>query len=633
MFKTDTVEDLLCRGFSPEYILEKTGVDVGYNGVNLRNQLSGVDRKKYKIDYIKKNIGSQDWEKALDLYSAGASKEDVLNFFGISGINVITLDYLFKNLGLRNAYKEADKMRKTLQLKTMKKSQKPQIKKSNSSKIEVEYDSSTPVLMDYTKEFKYVHVSKQEVEKRIYYDHGNVPEKYNASKIGIHDAVKSMLTDTFGENGFIENYSDERYPLGAKFYVPEKDLFIEYFLENQKTSMHWYDPKNALDGYIINRAGQTREINPKTDKILALEWKNSSSKELNDNFIEWTKTMKQKRADAKKNNLNYVVYWSNSGIDAFLHFDLGYPDATDWNKPGSYVPYLKIGSLVDVYPRPQKLGKGAATNVKIAKYYQAEVFYAPDRAVWNANEPSKVGTTQLHLWANRRWYIGKRPHELSVPEILRGLNIMRKTVSFTTYPNDGFTYVLDNYKIKSVADPCAGWLERCSTCAAYNIPYFGIDINTSLKPGYDTFLEEFGLTNQHFFLGDSANSNLKDHNADAVITCPPYYSREEYSNEDGAADGFKSYDDFLNWWSKTIDSTVGEDTRVFAFQMHDFYDDKYSNERYALGKDMSEVVESKGWKLVESIPVSVGRVSHMNRKKDGVVLKENLERMIIFERK
>ena len=42
LFEINTPEDLICRGYSREYILEKTGVDVGYNASAYRNQLLNV---------------------------------------------------------------------------------------------------------------------------------------------------------------------------------------------------------------------------------------------------------------------------------------------------------------------------------------------------------------------------------------------------------------------------------------------------------------------------------------------------------------------------------------------------------------------------------------------------------------
>lgn len=628
LFKKDSVEDLICRGYKRDYILQKTGVDVGYNASGFKTALSGIDRRIYKLNFVKENFSKEFLLSLLEDFANGVSKDNIISKLGLSGNNLITLSEIYSFLDLLKEFLEADAKSKHLVMKN------GMIKKygvDNPFK-----DKAFSTKASQAKKEKYfkqalVPISKSEIKDRIYYDNGNFPEKYDAKKIGMRNAVRNMLIDSFGETGFIENYKDERYPFEAKFYVPEKDLFIEFFLENQKTSYHWYSPKQALNGFIINNAGQTYDKHAKTDKDLALEWKNSKDKQLNNNYIEWTKTMNQKRATARRNNLNYVVYWSNSGLDAFLHFDLGYPDAQDWKREGSYIPVSKIGNLEDAYPRPEKLGKGSAVNIKIAKYYQANVFYKPDLNVWNANENSRVGTTQLHLWANRRFYIGKRPSELTVPEVLRGLNIMRTTVSFTTYPSEGFTHVLEKYNVKSVADPCAGWLERLATCAAYEIPYYGVDINSALKKGYDRFISDFKLSKQHFFVGNSTTFPLKDYNCDAVITCSPYFNREEYSDEEGAADGFKSYEDFLNWWSKTIDAAVGKDTRIFAFQMHEYYDDKYSSARYFLAKDMSEILKSKGWEFIEAVPVSVGRVSHMNRKKDGVILKENLERMLIFK--
>lgn len=43
MFETDSPQDLLLRGFSREYILDKTGTDVGYHGNAMKKDLDASE--------------------------------------------------------------------------------------------------------------------------------------------------------------------------------------------------------------------------------------------------------------------------------------------------------------------------------------------------------------------------------------------------------------------------------------------------------------------------------------------------------------------------------------------------------------------------------------------------------------
>ena len=44
--------------------------------------------------------------------------------------------------------------------------------------------------------------------------------------------IKRTLIKKFGKQDVLLNHSDKRYPLGCKFYVKSKDLFIETFLDD-----------------------------------------------------------------------------------------------------------------------------------------------------------------------------------------------------------------------------------------------------------------------------------------------------------------------------------------------------------------------------------------------------------------
>lgn len=109
MFEKDSPQDLLLRGFSREYILDKTGTDVGYHGNAMKKELKGIDRVVYKIDFVKSNYTNDEILAVLNEYAAGIDAATVLDRLGLAGVNIIKLNVLFKGLGLSDEFKEADK--------------------------------------------------------------------------------------------------------------------------------------------------------------------------------------------------------------------------------------------------------------------------------------------------------------------------------------------------------------------------------------------------------------------------------------------------------------------------------------------------------------------------------------------
>lgn len=109
MFEKDSPQDLLLRGFSREYILDKTGTDVGYHGNAMKKELKGIDRVAYKVGFVKSNYTNDEIASVLDEYADGIDAATVLDRLGLAGVNIIKLNVLFKGLGLSDEFKEADK--------------------------------------------------------------------------------------------------------------------------------------------------------------------------------------------------------------------------------------------------------------------------------------------------------------------------------------------------------------------------------------------------------------------------------------------------------------------------------------------------------------------------------------------
>ncbi|WP_146069187.1 hypothetical protein [Arthrobacter sp. ZGTC412] len=104
----DSPTDLMLRGFGQAEILERTGVDVGYNGHSLRRLGKGVDRLQYKVEHVAGRLGETRVSAAIHAYAAGASKNETLALLGLSGENTVILKRLFSELGRAADFALAD---------------------------------------------------------------------------------------------------------------------------------------------------------------------------------------------------------------------------------------------------------------------------------------------------------------------------------------------------------------------------------------------------------------------------------------------------------------------------------------------------------------------------------------------
>lgn len=111
LFDENSVFDLVCRGWSRERVLERTGIDPGYHNASVKTELKGVDRHTYKIEHVKQRVGLP---VARDLVERFATceldKAGVLGQLGLhDAVNLIKLADLFTGLGLGEEFTDADR--------------------------------------------------------------------------------------------------------------------------------------------------------------------------------------------------------------------------------------------------------------------------------------------------------------------------------------------------------------------------------------------------------------------------------------------------------------------------------------------------------------------------------------------
>ena len=111
LFDENSVLDLVCRGWSRERVLERTGIDPGYHNASVKTELKGVDRHTYKIEHVKQRVGLPVARDLVEQFGAcELDKAGVLEQLGLhDAVNLIKLADLFMGLGLGEEFKDADR--------------------------------------------------------------------------------------------------------------------------------------------------------------------------------------------------------------------------------------------------------------------------------------------------------------------------------------------------------------------------------------------------------------------------------------------------------------------------------------------------------------------------------------------
>lgn len=117
LFEKDSAFDLAMRGFTQDYILNKTGFDVGYHNAKIKTQTQGINRMEYRAAFISINYDKDYIMSVIESYANGLGKYDVLAQLGVCGDRMIQLKVLFEMLGYLDEFKIADKSFRKLNMK------------------------------------------------------------------------------------------------------------------------------------------------------------------------------------------------------------------------------------------------------------------------------------------------------------------------------------------------------------------------------------------------------------------------------------------------------------------------------------------------------------------------------------
>lgn len=138
-------------------------------------------------------------------------------------------------------------------------------------------------------------------------------------------------------------------------------------------------------------------------------------------------------------------------------------------------------------------------------------------------------------------------------EIRRGIYFCNGLTKNTMYRPHLAKMICDFYDPKRVLDPCCGWGGRLLGVTSGGREYVGFDTN---KETYDNLLSLVDFLNLENYVTlyneGSETMNFKNE-FDLVITSPPYFNLEIYSDGEKQSENmFSSYDVWLNNWLKIV---------------------------------------------------------------------------------
>lgn len=144
--------------------------------------------------------------------------------------------------------------------------------------------------------------------------------------------------------------------------------------------------------------------------------------------------------------------------------------------------------------------------------------------------------------------IASQNDELIDLRILRDAiyQMIPETKQFRLTWGKGILTILGIKPGSQILDISAGWGDRLLTAMAMDCHYLGFDPNLKLKVGHTAMIQQFGDPAKHQVqYGPFEDGQVMANQYDLVITSPPFFNLEEYTND--ANQSVHRYPQFLDW--------------------------------------------------------------------------------------
>lgn len=154
----------------------------------------------------------------------------------------------------------------------------------------------------------------QELARRTKLERGT----FNSSSS--EEELYGKLCSVFGSDCVIRQYRSVLYPFACDFYIKPRDMYVE-LNASWTHGGHWFEGSDPEDAAVLD-----------SWKVLG-----RSSRYYGNAVHVWAERDVLKRETARKNALNYIVFWDYNLKDANLWFSEGCPDGHDYERPYSWL--------------------------------------------------------------------------------------------------------------------------------------------------------------------------------------------------------------------------------------------------------------------------------------------------------
>ena len=196
-------------------------------------------------------------------------------------------------------------------------------------------------------------------------------------------------------------------------------------------------------------------------------------------------------------------------------------------------------------------------------------------------------------------------------------------------------YIAKLFGATHMLDPTAGWGGRMLGAWAAGCAYTGFDINTDLKPAYDTMLDSNYIKTYtrherplNMRWENVLTADISGVDYDLVLTSPPYINKEMYPHMPAFESKAKFYTDFLiplinkcrdnmkrsGWVCINISPAMYKDLTVtHKYQVCERQEPLLQQKR--LGKDKADMIYC--WQVTREAPAPVAAVAEVSAAVSG----------------
>lgn len=504
LFSENSVADLVARGYSRTYVLERTGVDPGYKNASIRKQMRDIDVCKYRGRHVAYRIDKSVVESVLTQWAEAAiTKREAFQTLGMPDLSErVSLRAILQEAGFGAASVAAERARK-----------KRRMDSGRTRAITIP-DSED---VDAT--------GKHRMHTRFEHD------------------LFIALVDMFG---FEDTIFDDSY--GCLFFIKSQNIYIKAMC-GYEHGRHWFDETDKEDLARTVHMQSRREF-------LALDvWTKQDVL-----FREMAKSNNLSLLCVWDDELRDLKLWF--AMDCPEPHD--WKREGSWldlsevlkNRLEPLIPYSKVTNDRAIITTV----RASQRDIVFARELQALI----TNAKYTHDKRALFGRLQLYVCAYRFDKTGLLPSSLTQMEILRCTRRAFVVLPYSCFRPRWLREALKETPAKIVYDPCAGWGERMLAVCASGAKYIGCDVNIALEPGYIRLIEVYGLSADLIFGKNAAENDMRDGKHDAVVCCPPYGAKERYSSL-GAEN--MSQDDYVAWWKHVVEMAVSPTVKRFYLQI------------------------------------------------------------------